>query len=60
MAGYLAMRIEKRKLDYKKVVAKFPQYKEEIDEILILDGFTISEDGELTFPEGGTRWDRLG
>lgn len=38
MAGYLAMRIEKGALDYVAVVTKYPQFKSEIDEILINDG----------------------
>lgn len=39
MAGYLAMRIEQGKLDYTVVTTKYPQFKAEIDEILINDGF---------------------
>lgn len=39
MAAYFAMRIEKGKLNYKAVVSKYPQYKDEIDEILVADGF---------------------
>ena len=39
MAAYLAMRIEAGKLDYAAVVAKYPQFKTEIDEILINDGY---------------------
>lgn len=38
MAGYLAMRIEEKALDYKAVVTKFPQFKEDIDRILVADG----------------------
>ncbi len=34
MAKYLASQIKKGKLDYDKVVAKYPQFKEEIDKIL--------------------------
>ena len=34
MAKYLARQIKLGKLDYDEVVAKYPQYKEEIDEIL--------------------------
>lgn len=34
MARYLASRIRVGKLDYDEVVAKYPQFKEEIDEIL--------------------------
>ena len=39
MAAYLAMRIEKGKLDYSAVVTLYPQFKAEIDEILINDGY---------------------
>ncbi|UVX69106.1 MAG: hypothetical protein [Bacteriophage sp.] len=38
MAGYLAMRIMKGALDYSEVVKKFPQFKEDIDAILIMEG----------------------
>ena len=39
MVGYLAMRIEAGKLDYVAVVSRYPQFKEDIDTILINDGF---------------------
>lgn len=39
MAGYLALRIEKGALDYTAVVTKYPQFKSDIDEILINDGY---------------------
>lgn len=39
MAAYLAMRIEKGKLDYVAVTTKYPQFKAEIDEILVADGY---------------------
>jgi len=39
MALYLAMRIEVGKLDYAAVVAKYPQFKSDIDEILVADGY---------------------
>lgn len=38
MAAYLAMRIESGKLDYTAVTAKYPQYKTDIDTILVADG----------------------
>lgn len=38
MAGYLALQIMKGKLTYKQCVDKFPQYKEQIDLILIAEG----------------------
>jgi len=37
-ANYLAMRIMEGKLQYSAVVAKFPQYKDQIDAILIANG----------------------
>ena len=39
MAGYLAMRIEAGKLEYVVVVTRYPQFKADIDTILINDGF---------------------
>ena len=39
MAGYLAMRIETGKLDYVAVVTRYPQFKADVDTILINDGF---------------------
>ena len=39
MAGYLAMRIEAGKLDYTAVVTRYPQFKVDIDTILVNDGF---------------------
>jgi len=38
MAVYLAMRIEAGKLDYAAVITKYPQFKEDIDLILVADG----------------------
>lgn len=38
MAGYLAMRIIQGKLDYVAVTTLYPQYKEDIDEILTNEG----------------------
>lgn len=46
MAPYLAMRIEMGKLDYNKVVKKFPKYKDDIDTILAADGYEIDENGK--------------
>jgi hypothetical protein len=39
MAAYFAMRIEEGKLDYSAVVTKYPQFKSDIDAILIADGY---------------------
>ena len=38
MAAYLAMRIIKGKLAYSKVIEVYAQYKDDIDEILTLEG----------------------
>lgn len=38
MAAYLAMRIIKGKLAYSKVIEVYGQYKDDIDEILVLEG----------------------
>lgn len=38
MAAYFAMRIEVSKLDYVAVVTKYPQFKSDIDAILVADG----------------------
>lgn len=46
MAPYLAMRIEMGKLNYNKVVKKFPKYKDDIDTILAADGYEIDENGK--------------
>jgi len=39
MAAYFAMRIEGGHLDYKAVVTKYPQFKSDIDAILVADGY---------------------
>jgi hypothetical protein len=38
MAVYFSMRIMDRALDYKAVVTKYPQFKEDIDAILVAEG----------------------
>lgn len=48
MAGYLAIRIEKGKLNYNTVVKKYPQFKEDIDFILASDGYTVNTNGTVT------------
>lgn len=35
-----------RKLDYIRVVKKFPKYKDDIDTILAADGYEIDENGK--------------
>lgn len=47
MAAYFAMRLEKGKLNYNDVVAKYPQFKDEIDSILDADGYEVYEDGTV-------------
>lgn len=39
MAAYFAKRIMADKLKYSDVINKYPEYKEDIDLILISDGF---------------------
>ena len=51
MAGYLAERIKKGKLNYNAVMAKYPQYKEDVDFILACDGYTVNPDGTVTKTE---------
>ena len=34
------------KLDYNRVVKKFPKYKDDIDTILAADGYEIDENGK--------------
>lgn len=48
MAGYLAMRIEDGALNYNAVVAKYPQFKADIDIILACDGYSVHPDGSVT------------
>lgn len=52
MAGYLALRIEKGRLNYNTVVNHplYGQFKEEIDLILAADGYIVNEDGTVTQP----------
>ena len=38
MSGYLAMRIIKGMLNYKEVIIRYPEFKEEIDFILKAEG----------------------
>jgi hypothetical protein len=38
MAAYLAMRIMQGKLDYQAVTTVYPQFKEDIDMILVNEG----------------------
>lgn len=51
MAGYLASRIEKSKLNYNTVVKKYPEFKDDIDFILASDGYTVNDDGTVTKAE---------
>lgn len=48
MAGYLASRIEKGRLNYNAVIAKYPEFKDEIDLILASDGYTVNADGTVS------------
>lgn len=53
MAAYLAKRIEDGKLVYKTIVTskRYARFKDDIDEILVADGYTIGEDMTITAPE---------
>ena len=47
MVKYFIMRLEDGKINYNRVVEKYPQYKDEIDLILSVDGYVINEDGTV-------------
>lgn len=38
MAAYFALRIMKNKLKYSKIISVYPEYKDDIDAILIAEG----------------------
>lgn len=50
MAGYIARRLEDGKINYNTVfnTARLKQFKEEVDEILTLDGYKVNADGTVT------------
>lgn len=48
MAAYFAMRIEKGKLNYNTVIARYATYADEIKDILAADGYTLNADGTVT------------
>ena len=48
MGAYFALRLEKGKLNQNTVVQKYPQFKEDIDLILLADGYVVNEDGTVT------------
>lgn len=48
MSGWLASRIEKGKLNYNAVVAKYPEFKEDIDFILASDDYSVNADGTVS------------
>ena len=51
MAAYFALRLGNRKLNYNTVVQKFPQFKEDIDLILLADGYVVNDDGTVTLAQ---------
>ena len=51
MAAYFAMRLEKGKLNYNDVIARYPQFKDEIDQIIAEDGYIVDENGNVVKPE---------
>lgn len=50
MAAYFAMRIKDGKLNYNYVIEKKPELKEDIDFILLADGYVINQDGTVVKP----------
>ena len=51
MAGYLAGRIEKGKLNYNEVIARYAEFKSDIDFILKSDDYIVNPDGTVTKKE---------
>ena len=47
MAGYFSMRMEAGKLNYNKVIKRYPQFQADIDIILACDGYAVSDTGEV-------------
>ena len=45
MVKYFCLRLEAKKLNYNEVVAKYPQFKDGIDEKLAEDGYAVDGDG---------------
>jgi len=45
MVKYFIMRLEDGKINYNRVLGKYPQYKDEIDLILSADGYVVNEAG---------------
>lgn len=45
MAAYLTMRIEEQALNYNVVKKRFTKYMEDIDIMLAIDGYAITDDG---------------
>lgn len=48
MAEYFVMRMKKGKLNYKKVIDKYPDLKEEIDNLLHEKSYKVNEDGTVS------------
>lgn len=48
MAAYFALRLKKGKMNYNTVIKSYPQYKEDIDLILLADGYVVNSDGTVT------------
>lgn len=47
MVAYLTMRLEKRKMNYNDVFGKrmFLAYKDDVDALLAVDGYSVDADG---------------
>lgn len=50
MALYIASAIMYRGMDYKAITTKYPQFKNDIDTILIGEGYTFDKDGNPVPP----------
>jgi len=50
MAGYIAMRLEAGKMNYNTIfaISRYKQLKDDVDEILALDGYKVNADGTVT------------
>jgi len=48
MAEYFVMRMKMGKLNYFTVIDRYPQFKDEIDAILVRDGYKVNEDGTIS------------
>lgn len=48
MAQYFVLRLKEGKLNYFKIIERYPQYKDEVDKLLLQDGYKVNEDGTIS------------